>query len=215
LYLPGERTGLVNRQAVKRSATIILTESIIDALTLYDQGFKNVIPIYGVNGLLDEHLSILYRKIKNAYLVFDADEPGMRAVDAVSLRLKEKGITAYPVTLPVKDVNIYFKRHTPEQFESLLKAANPDSLEQSEKVSKREQSLYKPTDHGFMVGYGDRQYEIKGIQRGDTQLKATIKASVDVTSNMPLSCPPSTCTRPDHGSGSANCVRTCSEQPKS
>jgi DNA primase catalytic core len=186
LYLPGQRSGLVNRQAVKRSQTIILTESIIDALTLYDQGFKNVIPIYGVNGLLDEHLSILYRKIKAAYLVFDSDEPGTRAVDAVSVRLKEKGITPYPVTLPVKDVNIYFKRHTPEQFESLLKAANPDSLEQSEKVSKREQNLYKPTDHGFMVGYGDRQYEIKGIQRCDTQLKATIKASADVSSNLPF-----------------------------
>jgi DNA primase catalytic core len=186
LYLPGKRTGLVNRQAVKRSQTIILTESIIDALTLYDQGFKNVIPIYGVNGLLDEHLSLLHRKIKAVYLVFDSDEPGTRAVDAVSLRLKEKGITAYPVTLPVKDVNIYFKRHTPEQFESLLKAANPASLEQSEKVSKREQSLYKQTEHGFMVGYGDRQYEIKGIQRGDTQLKATIKASAEVASNMPF-----------------------------
>ena len=186
LYLPGERSGLVNRQAVKRSQTIILTESIIDALTLYDQGFKNVIPIYGVNGLLDEHLSLLHRKIKAAYLVFDSDEPGTRAVDAVSLRLKEKGITAYPVTLPVKDVNIYFKRHTPEQFESLLRTANPGSLEQSEKVSKRAQSLYTQTDHGFIVGYGDRQYEIKGIQRGDTQLKATIKASADVAGNMPF-----------------------------
>jgi DNA primase catalytic core len=186
LYLPGERSGLVNRQAVKRSQTIILTESIIDALTLYDQGFKNAIPIYGVNGLLDEHLSLLNRKIKSAYLVFDADEPGIRAVDAVSLRLKEKGITPYPVALPVNDVNVYFKRHTPEQFESLLKEANPQSLEQSEKVSKREQSLYEKTDHGFMVGYGDRQYEIKGIQRGDTQLKATIKASADVAGNLPF-----------------------------
>jgi hypothetical protein len=118
----------------------------------------------------------------------------MRAVDAVSLRLKEKGITPYPVTLTaegaagggIKDVNIYFKRHTPEQFEALLKAANPDSLEQSEKVSKRDQSLYKQTDHGFIVGYGDRQYEIKGIQRGDTQLKATIKASADVAGNLPF-----------------------------
>ncbi|MCP3663407.1 MAG: hypothetical protein GY696_13085, partial [Gammaproteobacteria bacterium] len=51
LYLKGPRNGTVNRQAVKRSQTILLTESIIDALTLYDQGFKNVIPIYGVNGL--------------------------------------------------------------------------------------------------------------------------------------------------------------------
>jgi DNA primase len=186
LYLPGPRSGLVNRQAVKRSQTIILTESIIDALTLYDQGFKNVVPIYGVNGLLDEHLSLFNRKVKKAYLAFDADDAGKKATEAVSLRLKEKGIEPYPVALPAKDVNIYFKRHSPEEFEALLKAANPQSIEQSEKVSKREQSLYADTDHGFIVGYGQRQYEIKGIQRGDTQLKVTIKASADVAGSMPF-----------------------------
>jgi DNA primase len=186
LYLAGPRCGLVNRQAVNRSQTVILTESIIDALTLYDQGFKNVIPIYGVNGLIDDHLQILNRKIKTAYLVFDADEAGKRAAGAVSLRLKEKGITAYPVTLPVKDVNLYFKRHTPEEFEALLKQVNPRCLEQSVNVNNRKQTLYKETEHGFIVGFGERQYQIKGIQRGDTQLKATVKAAADVQGNLPF-----------------------------
>jgi DNA primase len=183
LYLVGPRCGLVNRQAVRRSQTIILAESIIDALTLYDAGFKNVIPIYGVNGLIDEHLALLHGKVKSAYLVFDADEAGQRAADAVSMRLKEKGVASYPVSLPVKDVNIYFKRHTPEEFETLLKAAHPQSCEQSEKVSKREQSLYQETAHGFIVGFAERQYEIKGIQRAETQLKVTVKASADLASN--------------------------------
>ena len=186
LYLPGRRTGLVNRQAVKRSQSILLTESIIDALTLYDQGFKNVIPIYGVNGLLDDHLSFFYRKVKEAYLVFDADDAGRKATEAVSLRLKEKGIASYAVELPDKDVNVFFRRRTPEQFEQLLKEANPKSLEQSDKVRKRVQSLYKQTDYGFIVGYAERQYEIKGIQRGDTQLKATVKVSKDVHGNLPF-----------------------------
>ena len=186
LYLPWPRTGLVNRQAVKRSQTVILAESIIDALTLYDQGFKNVIPIYGVNGLTDDHLSLFYRKIKDAYLVFDADDPGRKAAESVSLRLKEKEIVSHIVKLPVKDVNIYFKRHTPEEFEDILKHANPESLEQSDKVSKRAQSLYKETEHGFIVGYGDRQYQIKGIQQGDTQLKVTIKASTEVEGSLPF-----------------------------
>ena len=194
LYLPGSRSGLVNRQAVKRSQSIILTESIIDALTLYDQGFKNVVPIYGVNGLLDEHLSFFNRKVKETYLVFDADDAGRKATEAVSLRLKEKGIMPYAVTLEapgsaggvIKDVNIFFKRHTPEEFEQLLKEANPGSIEQSEKVSKRVQSLYRETEHGFIVGYGQRQYEIKGIQRGDTQLKVTIKASKEVAGSTPF-----------------------------
>jgi DNA primase len=186
LYLPGPRQGIINRQAVKRSQTILLTESIIDALTLYAQGFKNTIPIYGVNGLLEEHLSLFNRRIKEAYLVFDADEAGRKGAEAVALRLKEKEITTYIVELPAKDVNLYFKRHTPEEFEQLLKKANPKALEQSEKVSKREQSLYQETDCGFIVGYGDRYYEIKGIQRSETQLKVTIKASRDLHPNAPF-----------------------------
>ena len=180
LYLPGRRSGLVNRQAAKRSQTLILAESIIDALTLYDQGFKNVMPVYGTNGLIEDHLFFFNRRIKEAYLVFDADDAGRKAAGAVASQLKEKKIIPYMVDLPVKDVNLYFNRHTPEEFEALLRQANPRSLEQSEKINTRKQSLYKEADHGFMVGYGDRQYQIKGIQRGDTQLKATIKASADV-----------------------------------
>ena len=186
LYLPGPRSGLVNRQAVKRSQSILLTESIIDALTLYDQGFKNVIPLYGVNGLLDDHRSLFNRRIKEAYLVFDADEAGRNGALAVSERLKEKEIIPHVVELPAKDVNVYFTRHTPEEFEKLLHQTNPQSLEQSDKVKKRAQSLYKETEHGFIVGYGERYYEIKGIQRTDTQLKVTAKASKAIDGTMPF-----------------------------
>ncbi len=186
LYLPGPRFGLVNRQAAKRSETLILTESIIDALTLYDRGFKNVMPIYGVNGLLEEHLSLFNRNIKEAYLAFDADEAGRQAAKAVASRLKEKGIAAYPVVLPEKDVNIFFKHHTPEEFEQLLKDANPSLHAQSDKSGNQDRTLYEETDHGFIVGYGSRQYEIKGIQRGDTQLKVTIKASKNLKGNVPF-----------------------------
>ncbi|MCP3663638.1 MAG: toprim domain-containing protein, partial [Gammaproteobacteria bacterium] len=176
LYLKGPRNGTVNRQAVKRSQTILLTESIIDALTLYDQGFKNVIPIYGVNGLTRDHL-FLFNRIIEAYLVFDADQPGRDGAVRTTKQLKENEISAYTVELPVKDVNLFFNRHTPEDFEQLLKQSNPKSVEQSETIKKREQTLYKETDHGFIVGYEKRQYQIKGIQRSATQLKAVIKAS--------------------------------------
>jgi DNA primase catalytic core len=186
LYLPGIRCGLVNRQAAKRSQVIILAESIIDALTLYDQGFKNVMPIYGTNGFTEDHIFFFNRKIKEVYLVFDADDAGKRASKAVKQQLKEKDIKAFIVDLPVKDVNLFFNSHTPEEFESLLKKANPKSLEQSDKIITRKKTLYKKTDHGFIVGYADRQYQIKGIQRGDTQLKVTIKASTDVQGKVPF-----------------------------
>jgi len=181
LYLAGSRQGLINRQALKRSTTIILTESIIDALTLYDQGFKNVIPVYGVNGLTDDHLSLFNRsKAKDIYIVFDADKAGKQGAAKTAKQLQELNITTHLVTLPDKDINIFFNRHTPEEFENLLKEANPASCEQSEKLNKRKKTLFVNDQHGFTVGYGQRQYQVKGIQRGDTQLKATIKVSKDV-----------------------------------
>lgn len=186
LYLPGPRSGLVNRQAVKRSQTIILTESVIDALTLYDQGFKAVVPLYGVNGLLDDHLSLFSRRIREAYLAFDSDEAGRKGAESVAGRLKEKDIACHVLELPAKDVNLYFQRHTPEEFEKLLKATNPQSLEQSDRVKKRAQSMYQETEYGFTVGFGERYYEIKGIQRTDTQLKVTVKASKALDGSMPF-----------------------------
>ena len=182
-YLPGPRTGVVNRQAVKGTDSVLLTESIIDAVTLYDRGFTHVIPIYGVNGLLDEHLSLLQRHVGSAHLVFDADDAGQKAAERVAARLKEKQIKAYPVILPVKDANLYFKSHSAEAFKQLLAAAGPKDPERTDKEA---QPLYTPTDHGFIFGTAGRQYEVKGICRSDTQLKATVKASREVAGGRPF-----------------------------
>jgi len=182
LYLAGSRVGIINRQAVKRSSTILLTESIIDGLTLYDQGFKNVIPAYGVNGLTEDHFFIFNRKVKEVYICFDSDKPGKEGAFKTAEQLKKQGVEqVHIVTLPDKDINIFFNRHTPEEFEQLLKTANPESIEQSDSLNKRKQTLYKQEEHGFTVGYARRQYQVKGIQRGDTQLKATIKVSEDMS----------------------------------
>jgi DNA primase catalytic core len=86
LYLPGPRRGLVNRQAARRSETLILAESIIDALTLYDRGYTNTVPVYGTGGFTDEHLSLFNRRTKAAYLVFDADAAGIKAARTTALR---------------------------------------------------------------------------------------------------------------------------------
>jgi DNA primase len=181
LYLAGSRAGLVNRQAVPRSASIILTESIIDAVTLYDQGFTNVIPAYGVNGVTEDHLVLFNGAVTEVYLCFDSDQAGKDGATQAAAQLQKKGITVYTVELPDKDITIYFNRHTPEEFEQLLKDANPASVEQSDSLNKRKQTLYQQEEHGFTVGYATRQYQVKGIQRGDTQLKATIKVSEDVS----------------------------------
>jgi DNA primase len=54
LYPPGPRRGLVNREALKvYRDQIILTESVIDALSLVQIGVENVVPLYGTSGFTD------------------------------------------------------------------------------------------------------------------------------------------------------------------
>lgn len=96
LYLPGPRRGVFNHQAAKRSKSIILTESIIDALTLYNAGFKEVIPCYGVNGLTDDHLSLFSRhQIKEVYICFDRDEAGEQGSERIKVQLKKRNRRLY------------------------------------------------------------------------------------------------------------------------
>jgi DNA primase len=59
LYLKGQHKSVFNRKASKVYDEIILTECIIDALSLIETGFENVQSIYGTKGFTDEHLKIL------------------------------------------------------------------------------------------------------------------------------------------------------------
>ena len=181
LYLAGPRKGLLNWQAAKRSQSLILTESIIDALTLYQNSFKKVIPCYGVNGLTEDHLSLFTRyQTKEISICFDNDDAGREGTKRIAEQLKEKGIAAHIIDLPASsekiDVNSFFllTANAPTVFHKLLNDANPGSSLQS-KIENLKSEI-EMTDSGFIVHYGERRYEVKGITREGVKLKATIKA---------------------------------------
>jgi DNA primase catalytic core len=185
LYLPGPRKGVFNYQAAKRSKSVILTESIIDALTLFNAGFKDVIPCYGVNGLTEDHLTLFARcQTKEVYLCFDRDDAGSLGAERIAGQLRDKGIDPYIVNLPSleseekTDINSFFlsTADAPLIFEKLLREANSRASIRSDKVIKQEQKLYEKTDTGFIIQYGERRYEVRGITREGVKLKATIKA---------------------------------------
>ena len=80
LYLPGPRRGIFNRQVAKAHKEIILTEAVIDAVTLINAGIRNTIPCYGVNGFTDDHISLLRQHgTEKIHICFDSDESGRRA----------------------------------------------------------------------------------------------------------------------------------------
>jgi DNA primase catalytic core len=108
LYLPGPHRGLLNRQAARvYREELVLTESVIDALSLIALGILNVIPCYGVNGFTREHLRLLHdERVKTVAIGFDSDEVGRTASEGLAERLVGEGFTVKLITPPTgKDWN--------------------------------------------------------------------------------------------------------------
>jgi DNA primase len=88
---------------------VILTEAIIDALSMWIAGFRNVTAAYGINGLTDDILaSFKAAGIEHVFLAFDPDEAGNRGAQAVALELIRARIKPWRVVFPAKlDANAY------------------------------------------------------------------------------------------------------------
>jgi DNA primase len=190
LYLPGPRRGLFNRQAAKTNREIILTEAVIDSLTLIHAGIHNTIPCYGTNGLTSEHIGLLRQcETMTLYLAFDGDEAGEKAMETLSARLQSEGLRVYPVQLPAgEDVNSLFSltadpNVAKQRFIELMDQANPAAKaavkEKEEGATAQSPTSaadgFTTTDYGFTGIIGGRRYEVRGITRADTKLKATVK----------------------------------------
>jgi DNA primase catalytic core len=115
LYLPGPHKGVWNVEALQASKEIILCEALIDALTFWCAGYRNVTSSYGVEGFTDDHLAALKRySTKRVLIAYDRDEAGDRAADKLAERLLVEGIECWRIQFPKgMDANEYALKVTP------------------------------------------------------------------------------------------------------
>ena len=179
LYLPGPRLGVWNWQVLKLSKEIILTESIIDALSCYVLGFRNVIPLYGVNGLTADHLNLFQKYLtRKIYLCLDNDPAGREARPRIKEKISPLGIEVLQIELPTefKDINEALQKgFTAEQFKKIL---SPVEEKSSAPVSMVNQVYPRLTIHDdlIMLDFGPRQYRIRGlIARNLGAMKVNLK----------------------------------------
>ncbi|MCX8959592.1 toprim domain-containing protein, partial [Erwinia psidii] len=109
LYLPSPLCGVWNEAALVAASEAILCESLIDAMTFWCAGYRNVIAAYGVNGFTTSHLAALqYHGVKRVWIAFDRDEAGDRGAETVAAELAGAGIGAWRVRFPAGlDANAY------------------------------------------------------------------------------------------------------------
>lgn len=117
LYLPGPHDGVWNIEAFKASDEIILCEALIDAMTFWVHGFRNVTASYGTSGFTASHLAAFKQhEIKRVLIAYDRDEAGNQAATELAKKLKIEGIDCYRLLLPKgMDVNEYAQQVTPAQ----------------------------------------------------------------------------------------------------
>ena len=186
LYLKGTHRGIFNIDALKEHDTIILTESIIDSLTLIQHGFKNTVPLYGTNGLTPDHLAMFAKHgIKHILLCLDADDGGRKAAVKFSDQLRKacteqgrsEGFSVDLINLPDgHDPNSYFGIYTAEDFRGLLPApTTPSPLLGQERVLENEGTEPKPDELNLTLN--NRQYRIKGIPSSEllNRLRVTVR----------------------------------------
>ena len=115
LYLPGPHRGVWNEEALIACKEIILCEALIDALTFWVAGYRNVTASYGVNGFTADHRAAFERHgIERVYIAYDGDEAGNKAAVKLADELTQMGVECFRVEFPKgMDANEYARTTQP------------------------------------------------------------------------------------------------------
>lgn len=160
LYLPGPRRGVVNAEVASTTGEIVISESVIDALSFIEAGITNVVPIYGVNGWTADHDELLDRhRIARVVIALDSDDAGRHASAALADKLTARDIEVRIVELPAKDANELLVRDGAAKFaETWQRLAAPPAAAKEEKVQ-----LDREVDGAYVINFAERMYRVRGF----------------------------------------------------
>ena len=118
LYLPGPHRGVWNVEGIAAAkGEVILAEALIDAMTFWCAGYRNVTAAYGTNGFTADHLSAFRRYgVERVLIAYDRDEAGEKAAGELAERLIGEGLACYRIEFPkAMDASAYALKVTPAQ----------------------------------------------------------------------------------------------------
>jgi DNA primase catalytic core len=112
LYLPGSHAGVWNAQALAVGSEVILCESLIDAMTFWVSGFRNVTASYGTGGFTSDHLVAFKQAgVQRVLIAYDRDDAGDTAAEKLAGQLMDEGLEVFRVVFPQGlDVNEYARQ---------------------------------------------------------------------------------------------------------
>ena len=194
-YLPGPHRAAFNAVgAVNNDGSIIICEALIDALTLWAHGFRQVTAAYGVNGFTEDHRTLCTQNaVKTVYIAYDNDEAGNSAAATLADELMAAGKSVYRVMISQVDKDVNGLACASDDAAAVLDAAirGAEFLGGAVRVAVPEQS--------FLVA--------EKVAEKRTEPAATKKISETATNEV------GTDQRPDHQASALPLVMTDDEPP--
>lgn len=187
MYLPGPHRGLFGWNTARNGGgELILTESVIDALSFIQAGYLNTLPLYGINGFTADHSDFLTRfAIKKVVLALDSDDAGKKAAAHIAEKIAQMAIGTQILTLPAKDANELLKKEGVEKFkatieELLKKESTSTSTLETATTRQQTSTIAKGEVEGELIlSVEDRTYELRAVpSKTYSQMKLPVKLTV-------------------------------------
>lgn len=173
-YLPGPREGLFYHK--KNSSKLIVVESVLDALSLIDKGFADVVSLYGVNGFTSDHEKMI-ENYSQVYFLLDGDRSGREAAHKLASKVKQlKKKQVHVIELPEnEDPNSFFSLAAKKEERKIWLAKELETL-----TPKALPEMTLSEEQGVLVCYGKTlKYSIQGLMnQGMDKMKVTIRATL-------------------------------------
>ncbi|WP_017324967.1 CHC2 zinc finger domain-containing protein [Synechococcus sp. PCC 7336] len=194
LYLPGPHRGVWNVPALAASSQAILCESLMDAMTFWVHGYRNVTSSYGTSGFTFDHLTAFEQhSIQRVYIAYDRDRAGNTAAEKLAETLMDKGIECFRLLFPQgMDANAYAQAvsdpaerlgaairkaewlgkaptpsPTPPQPPPLAAPSSPPPPAEEDEVTAASTELPQTEiqEHEIKLSFGTRHYRIRGLDK--------------------------------------------------
>jgi len=178
--------GILNCRAFKAFEAIMLAPTVKDLLVLYDQGYQNCAYIYSRKDLEAFDPLAGVHKLKVVTLIKFGSAQRKGSLKGLEPYLHKRRIVLQRLTVPGRSAVAYFQKHSNEAFDELLRHNRRVSRQPTPDKKFNQSPSYSETASGFLYIDGNRKYEIKGIQKKSTQLKVTIKATLETGHNAPF-----------------------------
>ena len=174
LYLPGPHLGVLNWQALRSAPSVVLAESVLDALALWQSGVRNVSCLFGCQGLPAPLKDLLQRfGVQEVTWALDGDRAGLEAMLRLTPELRELGLKVASVRLPEgQDANQVLLEQGPQALEKLLQT----------RESLAEAALPAPAENladGLQMELRGVHYRLRMMAPFTNRLRANLRAHKD------------------------------------